>query len=97
MEKEEFKRRLLEQQIFDELKDGYHGGVNYIKNKWQGCDIDPNRIYRRIINYRIKTYGTSYMVSPNKDIEKPKEECKHLFKLARQMKYRRLGKYRDRD
>ena len=59
MDKEEFKIQLLEQQIFDELKDGYFGGIGYIITKYEGSGIDYSRVYRRIINYRIKAFGTS--------------------------------------
>jgi hypothetical protein len=62
--KEEFKIRLLEQQIFDELKDGYFGGVAYIRSKYEGTGIDYSKLYRRIVNYRIATYGTSNIDIP---------------------------------
>ena len=53
MTKEEFKTLLIEQQVFDELKDGYFGGISYIRLKYEGSGIDFNRVYRRIVNYRI--------------------------------------------
>lgn len=59
MTKEEFIIRLIEQQIFDELKDGYFSGINYIRMKYEGSGIDFSRLYRRIVNYRIREYGTS--------------------------------------
>ena len=33
MQKEEFITRLIEQQVFDELKDGYFGGINYVRRR----------------------------------------------------------------
>lgn len=62
MNREEFKTRLLEQQIFEELKDGYFGGIGYIRTKYEGSGIDFSRVYRRIINYRIKEFGTSTII-----------------------------------
>ena len=63
--KEEFIRQLLEQQIFDELKEGYFGGCGYIRAKYEGTGIDASRVYRRIVNYRIKKYGTSTLENPS--------------------------------
>lgn len=78
MTKEEFKTLLLEQQIFDELKDGYFGGINYIRCKYEGSGIDFSRVYRRIVNYRIATYGTSSFENPRsyswKTIEERRKE-----------------------
>ena len=48
-----------ENQIFNELKDCHFTGANYIRNKWNGLDIDYSRVYRRIVNYQVKTYGRS--------------------------------------
>ena len=64
MDKEQFKILLIEEQIFEELKDGYFGGVNYIRNKYEGSGIDVSRVYRRIANYRIERYGTSWIENP---------------------------------
>lgn len=94
MKKEEFKKGLLEQQIFDELKDSYFGGITYIKMKWQGLDIDYGKIYRRIINYRIKTYGTSFF-TPNDDVIHAKEDYYRLNNNSRNRKTARLGKRRE--
>ena len=74
MTKEEFKTLLLEQQIFDELKDGYFGGINYIRLKYEGSGIDFSRVYRRIVNYRIAVFGTSTLFNPASYTYKTKEE-----------------------
>ena len=57
IEREEFARRLQEQRIFDELKDCVYPGINYIRRKWQGMDLDYSGIHRRIVNYQVRTYG----------------------------------------
>ena len=57
IEREEFAKKLQEQRIFDELKDCVYPGINYIRRKWQGLDLDYSGIHRRIVNYQIKTYG----------------------------------------
>ena len=78
MDREEFKRRLLEEQIFEELKDGYFGGINYIRCKYEGSGIDFSRVYRRIINYRIEKFGTSSLPSPKMYSIKSRKEAKRL-------------------
>ncbi|MBQ6631550.1 MAG: hypothetical protein IJH55_05365, partial [Romboutsia sp.] len=55
--KEEFKKNLMEQQLFNELKDIPFRNSEYIFKKYQGLDINHSRLYRRIVNYQIKTYG----------------------------------------
>lgn len=88
--KEEFKQLLLEQQIFDELKDGYFGGINYIRLKYEGSGIDFSRVYRKIVNYRIATYGTSTLFSPSSYMYKNKEErLKESHNSFLRKKYRR--------
>lgn len=59
MSREDFRQRVLEQQIFNEVKDGSICNINYIKWKYQGLNINYSRLYRRIINYQIKIYGRS--------------------------------------
>lgn len=75
MDKEEFKKRLIETQIFNELKDCHFSGANYIKNKWQGLDIDYSRVYRRIVNYQVKTYGSSLTFRSDRKNGISKEEA----------------------
>lgn len=85
MKKEEFAKQLLEQQIFDELKDTYFTGIKYIRAKYQGSGIDFDRVYRRIVNYRIKNYGNSYMAVPveYKTSEERKEDAHRVHKCRR--------------
>ena len=59
MSREDIRQRVLEQQIFNEVKDGSICNINYIKWKYQGLNINYSRLYRRIINYQIKIYGRS--------------------------------------
>lgn len=66
MKKEEFEQRVLEQQIFNEVKDGSICNIDYIKGKYQGLNINYSRLYRRIINYQIETYGRSYEKKSNR-------------------------------
>lgn len=89
MDKEQFKIFLLEQQIFDELKDGYFGGVGYIRNKYDGTGIDAARVYRRIVNYRISTYGSSSLDNPYINTNNNAETRKKQSQYARQRRYNR--------
>lgn len=90
MTKEEFKTLLIEQQVFDELKDGYFGGISYIRLKYEGSGIDFNRVYRRIVNYRIATYGTSTLFNPGSWVYKNKEtRKKESHNAYMRNKYRR--------
>lgn len=64
--KEEFKRKLKEQQIFDEIKDDL--SITYMCNlRWYVHEneledkVNINRLYIKLVNYRIKRYGSSIM------------------------------------
>lgn len=59
MNREKFKKELLENYIFNELKDCCFSGINYIRNKYQGAEIDFSKVYRRIVNYQVNKYGYS--------------------------------------
>lgn len=59
MNLEVFKIKLIEQQIYEELKDSFFPGINYIKEKYQGSNINISQVYRKIVNYQIKKYGES--------------------------------------
>ena len=59
MDKKEFIRFCNETKIFNELKDKYFSGMRYLKKRYGNMDADLYRVYRKIINYRIKRYGTS--------------------------------------
>lgn len=86
MNREKFKKELLENCIFNELKDSCFSGINYIRNKYQGADIDFSKVYRRIVNYQVKNYG--YNLYKAKSF-KLKEECKRESMLSAQRKYQR--------
>lgn len=93
MDKEEFKRKLIENQIFNELKDCHFSGAKYIQNKWDGLDIDYSRVYRRIINYQVKKYGESLTYRSSFKNGMSKEEARKVTirKNHRQSYYRNKG------
>ena len=84
MERKEFKQRVLEDQIFNELKDGVLRSSEYLRKKYQGTDVNFTRLYRRIINYQIKTYGTS--LNDSNDYMHTKQEKYILSQRAKQRK-----------
>lgn len=57
MSREDFRQRVLEEQIFNELKDKSIKNGKYIRLKYQGTNINYSRLYVRIVNYQIKEYG----------------------------------------
>ncbi len=59
MDKEEFKIKLIESQIYEELKDSPFPGLKYLQGKYQGLKIDISKVYRKIVNYQVKKYGES--------------------------------------
>lgn len=85
MVKEEFEQRVLEQQIFNDLKDASIWSSEYVRKKYQGLNIDYSRLYRRIINYQIKTYGTSLndRSFPTEDYEKRKNRINNRKRQRR--------------
>ena len=52
MAKEDFTRRVLEEQIFNELKDTIIKSARYLRAKYEGSDVNVSRLYRRIVNYQ---------------------------------------------
>lgn len=88
MSKKDFKHRVLEQQIFDELKDTSLRGSKYLKSKYEGSDIDFTRLYRRLVNYQIKEYGCT-LTTDTYIIRKTYEECLRQAKQKRQRRYSR--------
>ena len=83
MKKEDFKQRVLEQQIFDEIKDCYIKNGEYFRKKYKGTNIDYSRLYRRIVNYQIKEYGCTL---DNHVPYKNTEECKKISKKEKARK-----------
>lgn len=55
--KEEFKRQLIEELIFENEKDQALICAGRIRNKYNKWDIDSARVYAKLINYQIKKYG----------------------------------------
>lgn len=84
MSKTDFKKRVLEQQIFDELKDTSIKSSSYFKSKYQGADIDFSRLYRRIVNYQIQEYGCTLN---NYIPRKNREELRKEAQKAKQRRY----------
>jgi hypothetical protein len=83
----DFKQRVLEQQIFDDIKDCSLKNGEYFRKKYKGVDIDFSRLYRRIVNYQIKEYGCTL------DVHIPyrsKEECDRI--AARENARKRYGR-----
>ena len=89
MSKEIFKKRVLEQKIFEENKDEPLGNAEKFKKKYAGLDIDLRNLYIKIVNYQVKQYGVTldkYADIPNRD------ERERLKKKAQLRKWRKLNK-----
>lgn len=75
MNKEEFKRNLLIQQIYEKLKDDFKVNTTshiryYLKiNDYELTSDEIRKVYIKITNYRIKKYGNSIVFK-----EMPKEK-----------------------
>ena len=89
MKKEEFEQRVLEEQIFNDLKNTSIISSEYVRKKYQGLNIDYSRLYRRIINYQIKIYGRSL----NDKLFTSKEEYKRRINIIKNLKSQRRHKY----
>ena len=57
MSKEDFRKRVLEQKLFEELKDKPLRNSDTIRQKVEGYDIDFTRLYTKLVNYQVTTYG----------------------------------------
>lgn len=86
--KEEFTKLFLEEKVFNELKDDYFGGIKHMKSMYKDLPIDYDAVYRRIINYRIKKYGTSFIPHPLTDCNAGSSR-EELLKVARKVRQRR--------
>ena len=95
MSMRDFRQGILEQQIFDELKNTPIRSSEYFRKKYQGSDIDYSRLYRRIINYQIKEYGCSLNTN-NYIPRKNREDLLHEHQRARQRKYNRRNRIYDK-
>lgn len=56
-DRDEFKRQLLEELIFENEKDQALICSSRIRNKYRDWDVDFTGMYARLINYQIKKYG----------------------------------------
>lgn len=59
MEKKRFKELVLEEIIFEREKDKNQYNSEKFRKKYKDYSIDYTRLYTRIINYQVKTYGMS--------------------------------------
>lgn len=89
MSREDFSRRVLEEQIFNELKDTIIKSARYLRAKYEGSDVNVSRLYRRIVNYQIKEYGGTLIncVPP-----KNREDLLKLNQKARARRYYRRNR-----
>ena len=73
MGKDNFKQAMFETMLFNELKDCNIKNSDYLKKKYQGLDIDYSKIYRRIVNYQVRMYGSQLHGDIKRISEKDKE------------------------
>ena len=64
MDKEEFKRKLKEQQVFEDLKDRIEINTMaqvryYLLENFLLGEVDARNLYIKLTNYRLKKYGSS--------------------------------------
>ena len=86
MGREEFKKQLLEEKVFNELKDSYIKNIEVMRNQYKNYDIDFTNVYRRIVNYQVKKYGQSLHTSNN--YFHSMEECIKLSNKSNRRKNR---------
>lgn len=67
----------IEKNIFNELKDGYDN-LEYMVKKYEGLEINFERLYNKIINYQYKEYGRKI-----RELEKIKKERSLKFEKNR--------------
>ena len=74
MKELDFQKQYFETVAFNELKDAYFPGIAYIRNKYGDLGINCWDVYKKVIDYRIKKYGNSYMADPRCVMLKTREE-----------------------
>jgi len=89
MANKDFKQRVLEEQIFNELKDTSIKGCRFYRAKYEGSGVDISRLYRRIVNYQIKEYGSTL---DNYIPRKNPEDLKKEYQRARNRRYQRRNR-----
>lgn len=57
--KKEFRERLTEEILFNNIKDNELLSAENFRSLYKNKEINFTRLYRRIINYQIKKYGIS--------------------------------------
>ena len=87
MGSEEFKKKVMEEKIFNELKDSYIKNIEAIRRIYKGYDIDFTDVYRRIVNYQVKKYGQSLHSSNN--FFHSLEECRNLSDKSNKRKHKK--------
>lgn len=61
LSKEQFKKKMIEKKIYDELKDKLFVTATILRAMYPEYEgiVDFGNIYKKIVEYRIKKYGTS--------------------------------------
>lgn len=59
IESDNIKMLILEEKLFLELRDNPVASAENFKKKYKELNINHSRLYRKIINYQIKKYGSS--------------------------------------
>ena len=75
----------VEQYIFEKLKDKSFRNIGVFKNVINNVEIDISKVYRNIVNYQIKKYGSTLCRS--NEIEYPNFE--KLNQIVRSRKYQK--------
>ena len=89
MDRELFKKQLLERKIFNDLKDAPMTGAKYILNTY-GENVDYSKVYRKIVKYQIKKYGRSLTVPSQTWMNITKEDAQKITKKRhREKSYQR--------
>lgn len=78
----EFKQRVLEEEIFEKLKDSVVVSSHELRRRYKNVDI--TRLRTKIINYQIETYGEEIGVGR---IHPTREENKRLARMDAQRRY----------
>ncbi len=90
--REDFQKQYFETVVFNDLKDSYFPGIKYIREKYGDLGIDCWEVYRRVVDYRIKKYGNSYMINPKDFPFKTKDEILNDAKSVNKARKRMLDK-----
>lgn len=90
---EEIRIKYYEEKAFEDLKNAYFtGGWRYIDSQYGKYGVDANKVYRRIINYRIKKFGSSFIIQPDFGISKTSAERLKEASRANKRHKSRIGR-----